>query len=724
MRLIIAEKPSLARAIAEALPGRSSKRDGYIDAGDTRVTWCIGHLLEQAPPDDYDERFKRWSLDHLPIIPEQWKLKPRSQARGQLKTIREQLKLADEVVHAGDPDREGQLLVQEVLEHMRWRGPVKRLLISDMNRPAVSRALNKLDDNQRWQPLYEAALARQRADWLYGMNLTRAWTLTGRQAGHDGVLSVGRVQTPLLGLVVRRDEEIEAFEPRAFFPLWIEAGVVAGSFKAWWHAPSSPWLQRLADKGTPLPLDDKGRLLDSRPAERLARHLATLTTLGDGHVESVEASDKSQPAPLPYSLSALQVDAARRFRLPAQKVLDTCQALYERHQLITYPRSDCRYLPREHHAGMANLMISACVSDRELERYSGGADFSLRSRAFNDSKVSAHHALAPTGREPDYARLSRDEANLYRMITRNVLAQFYPAYRYREVKVELRFAKEPFRASGRSVIDEGWKVLFQRTAEASERADKQDSDKKASDKNAAADDKIPPPLPALTEGEPACVLDCGIEEKETRPPEPFNDASLIQAMMNIARYVEDEAVRRTLRDVDGLGTEATRAGMLETLINRGYLVREGQAMRSTRIGRALIHALPPAVSRPERTAQWEQRLSLIHEQGDPAAPFLSELIVDLRALLADSSASRLSTALASVGGATPAPRKGGGKGGSRRKATSYKKRTSGSSSGKTASGKAASGSTAGSNKDGASRKSASSRSPRKRATGSRRKTDS
>lgn len=692
MRLIIAEKPSLARAIADALPGRSAKRDGYIEAGDIRVTWCIGHLLEQAPPDDYDERFKRWSLEHLPIVPDKWKLKPRSQARGQLKVIREQLKLASEVVHAGDPDREGQLLVQEVLEHMRWRGPVKRLLISDMNRPAVTRALNKLEDNQRWQPLYEAALARQRADWLYGMNLTRAWTLTGRQAGHDGVLSVGRVQTPLLGLVVRRDEEIENFEPRAFFPLWIEAGVAAGSLKAWWHAAGSPWLARLAAKGTTLPLDDKGRLLDSRPAERLARHLATLTTLGDGHVESVEASDKSQPAPLPYSLSALQVDASRRFRLPAQKVLDTCQALYERHQLITYPRSDCRYLPREHHAGMANIMITACSGDDELERFSGGADFSLRSRAFNDSKVSAHHALAPTGREPDYARLNRDEANLYRMITRNVLAQFYPPHRYREVKVELTFAGEPFRTSGRTLIDEGWKLLFQRASGADDKPDKK-----------SQDTPPPTPLPALEPGEAARVIDCGIEQKETRPPEPFNDASLIQAMMNIARYVEDEAVRRTLRDVDGLGTEATRAGMLETLINRGYLVREGQAMRSTRIGRALIRALPQAVSRPERTALWEQRLNMIYEQGDSAAPFLSELIVDLRALLADSSASRLSAALASVGGATPTARKTGG---SRRSSQGKGKTTRRKSSGATTA--RGSGGTAARKKPAASRRKGSS----------------
>ncbi|PMR68578.1 DNA topoisomerase III, partial [Halomonas heilongjiangensis] len=239
MRLIIAEKPSLARAIAEALPGRQGREEGAIVAGETTVTWCLGHLLEQAPPDAYDPAFKAWRLDHLPILPDRWKLTPRPKARSQLAVIRRLLKGASEVVHAGDPDREGQLLVQEVIEHLGWKGPVSRLLVSDLNRPAVQRALGRIEDNGRFLSLYRAAQSRARADWLYGINLTRAWTLTGRQAGHDGVLSVGRVQTPVLGLVVRRDAEIRDFAPRPFFVLWVELAVARGQLRAWW-VPGEP----------------------------------------------------------------------------------------------------------------------------------------------------------------------------------------------------------------------------------------------------------------------------------------------------------------------------------------------------------------------------------------------------------------------------------------------------------------------------------------------------
>ncbi|WP_439649831.1 DNA topoisomerase [Halomonas alkalicola] len=347
MRLIIAEKPSLARAIADALPGAPRKQEGAIAVGDTVVTWCLGHLLEQAPPDAYDPALKQWRLDSLPILPSRWKLTPRPKARGQLAVIRGLLKSAREVVHAGDPDREGQLLVQEVIEHLGWKGTVLRLLVSDLNRPAVQRALARLEDNARYQPLYRAAESRSRADWLYGINLTRAWTLTGRQAGHDGVLSVGRVQTPVLGLVVRRDAEIRDFTPHPFYVLWADLAVARGTLRAWW-AP-----------GEGQPLDDQGRLLERAPAAALAERLPG----AEGRLTSLETQEKRQAAPLPYSLSALQVDAARRYGLSAKAVLDTCQALYERHQLITYPRSDCRYLPQEHFATARTTLESACRAD-------------------------------------------------------------------------------------------------------------------------------------------------------------------------------------------------------------------------------------------------------------------------------------------------------------------------------------------------------------------------
>ncbi|WP_300271882.1 DNA topoisomerase III [Halomonas sp.] len=641
MRLIIAEKPSLARAIADALPGASRKQEGAIVAGDTTVTWCLGHLLEQAPPDAYDPALKQWRLDALPILPQRWKLTPRPKARGPLAVIRRLLKQADEVVHAGDPDREGQLLVQEVIEHLGWKGRVSRLLVSDLNRPAVQRALARLEDNARYQPLYRAAESRARADWLYGINLTRAWTLTGRQAGHDGVLSVGRVQTPVLGLVVRRDNEIRDFVPRPFFVLWADLAVAQGQLRAWWVP------------GERHPLDDQGRLLERAPAAALAERLPG----AEGRLTRLQSQEKRQAAPLPYSLSALQVDAARRFGLSAKAVLDTCQALYERHQLITYPRSDCRYLPEEHLASARATLEGACGGDETLRGWLAGADFTRRSRAWNDKQVGAHHALAPTGRPMDPTRLSATEAKVFRLIARNVLAQFYPALATREVKAEFTLLEETFRARGQAILDPGWKPLFTTREEA-------------------------PPLPPLTEGEGCRVLEAGVEDRETRPPEPFTDASLIKAMMNIARYVEDPAVRRTLREHDGLGTEATRAGIIETLVARGYLVRRAKALRATRLGSALIASLPEAVGRPERTALWEQRLAAIAEQEAEPAPFLAALVADLRGLLGSADARRLQEALANARGeeaaAAPArrqrsgPRRGTGKRASprRRKASS------------------------------------------------------
>ncbi|MDZ7853292.1 MAG: DNA topoisomerase III [Halomonas sp.] len=630
MRVIIAEKPSLARAIAEALPGASRRDDGALVVGETTVTWCLGHLLEQAPPDAYDPALKQWRLDHLPILPSRWKLMPRPKARGQLAVIRRLLKSACEVVHAGDPDREGQLLVQEVIEYLGWKGPVTRLLVSDLNRPAVQRALARLKDNSRFEPLYRAAQCRARADWLYGINLTRAWTLIGRQAGHDGVLSVGRVQTPVLGLVVRRDAEIRDFSPKPFFVLWADLAVAQGQLRAWWVP------------GEPHHLDDQGRLLAREPAAALAERLPG----AEGRLTALESHDKRQAAPLPYSLSALQVDAARRHGLSAKATLDICQRLYERHQLITYPRSDCRYLPEEHFAAARASLQSACGADDTLGQWLVGADFTRRSRAWDDRKVGAHHALAPTGKPADLSRLEKTEADVFRLIARNVLAQFYPPLATREVKAEFRLLGETFRARGQEILDPGWKPLFTTRDES-------------------------PPLPPLTEGESCRVQEVGVEDRETRPPEPFTDASLIKAMMNIARYVEDPTVRRTLREHDGLGTEATRAGIIETLVERGYLVRQAKALRATRLGSALIASLPEAVGRPERTALWEQRLGGIVEQGDASAPFLAALIEDLQGLLAAADASRMREALHSARGEQPLaarPTRGKRRGGSPGKA--------------------------------------------------------
>ncbi|MFG6666413.1 DNA topoisomerase 3 [Halomonas sp. HNIBRBA4712] len=614
MRLIIAEKPSLARAIADALPGSGRRQDGAIVCGDTTVTWCLGHLLEQAAPEVYDPADKQWRLDRLPIVPGTWKLAPRAKARGQLAVIRKLIKQAAEVVHAGDPDREGQLLVQEVIEYLNYRGPVWRLLVSDLNRPAVARALSRLKSNAEFQPLFQAAQTRSRADWLYGINLTRAWTLTGRQAGFDGVLSVGRVQTPVLGLIVRRDNAIRDFRPYPFYPLWVDLQVAKGQLRAWWTPTERQ------------PLDDQGRLIERAPADALAASLPG----AEGTLAKLEQNEKRQNAPLPYSLSALQVDAARRFGLSAQTVLDVCQRLYEQHKLITYPRSDCRYLPQEHLPLAKKSLTGACQNDATLSSWLKSADFSLRSKAWNDKQVGAHHALAPTGKPADFTALSNIDGQVFRLIVRNVMAQFYPPLKTFEVKAEFHLLNEAFRARGQSVLDPGWKPLF---------TTKEDA----------------PPLPPLTQNELCRALNAGVEEKETRPPEPFTDASLIKAMMNIGRYVEDAEVRRTLRDTDGLGTEATRAGIIETLVQRGYLVRKQKALRATKLGSALVAALPAAVSTPERTALWEQRLGAIAERADDAGAFQQALIEDLRGLLGQSDADKLRKSLQSAEGETGTP---------------------------------------------------------------------
>jgi DNA topoisomerase-3 len=340
VRLFIAEKPSLGRAIAEVLPKPLKKAQGYIVAanGDT-VSWFIGHLLEQAQPEAYDPAFKKWAHEHLPIVPERWQLKIKPKTAKQLAVLRMLVKKAKQLVHAGDPDREGQLLVDEVIDFLNvtkaQKANIQRCLINDLNPQAVKQALNKLRDNREFIPLSTSALARSRADWLYGINLTRAYNLQGQKAGYQGLLSVGRVQTPLLGLVVRRDSIIEAFVSKPFYEVWAKLQTEQGeTFKAKWQASDACAKY----------LDQQGRNLSQALAQNVASRISHQAAI----VHDLKREHKKQPAPLPYNLSALQIDASKAFGLGAQQVLDICQTLYERHKLITYPRSDSRYLPKGH----------------------------------------------------------------------------------------------------------------------------------------------------------------------------------------------------------------------------------------------------------------------------------------------------------------------------------------------------------------------------------------
>lgn len=613
MKLYIAEKPSLGRAVADVLPKPHRKADGciYVGNGDC-VSWCVGHLLEQAEPDAYDPKFKQWRLEHLPIVPQEWLLKPKANSRKQLAVLRALVKEADQLIHAGDPDREGQLLVDQVIDYLKVRGTkrdsIQRCLINDLNPAAVTRALGQLRDNKEFIPLSTSALARSRADWLYGINMTRAYTLMGRKVSYQGVLSVGRVQTPVLGLVVRRDEEIERFVAKPFYQLIAHVVTAQGEhFRARWQPSEAcrPWQ------------DEEGRVLSRALVEnvrsRIHQQPATVT--------ASSRKPKKQPPPLPYNLSALQIDAARRFAMSAKQVLDTCQALYERHKLLTYPRSDCRYLPVEHWAER-NTVVDALASNcPPLGQAAQDADRTLKSAAWNNSKVQAHHAIIPTARTMSAGQLSQAEQNVYELVARQYLAQFYPAHEYSDSQIDLEIAGGLFIARARASVKPGWKVLFPTNNE--------------ENKGEAA---LNTSLPSLKKGD-ACLCEHGeILEKQTTPPKYFDDASLLAAMTGIGRYVQDPELRKVLKQTDGLGTEATRAGIIELLFTRAFLVRSGKQIRSTPAGRGLIHSLPAIASTPDMTARWETELDAISQRKGSYSGFMQPLLVSLHELIAQSQA--------------------------------------------------------------------------------------
>ena len=624
MRLFIAEKPSLARAIADVLPKPHSRGDGFIKCGENDyVTWCVGHLLEQAEPEAYNPIFKQWRLEHLPIIPDKWQLIPRKDVAKQLKTVEKLIHQADELVNAGDPDREGQLLVDEVFSYanlsVEKRDQIKRCLISDLNPSAVEKAVQKLQPNRNFIPLATSALARARADWLYGINMTRAYTIRGRQAGYHGVLSVGRVQTPVLGLIVRRDFEIEHFQPKDFFEVvahiqnekTTENSTALFTFTALWQ-PS---------KACEDYQDEDGRVLSQSLAENVVKRITQQPA------EVMEYSDKreKETAPLPYSLSALQIDAAKRFGLSAQEVLDICQRLYETHKLITYPRSDCRYLPEEHFAERMAVLNAISTHAPTYRVLPDIVNIEQRNRCWNDKKVEAHHAIIPTAKNRT-VNLTQQELNVYTLIARQYLMQFCPDAEYRKSKITLNIAGGTFIAQARNLQTAGWKTLW----------GKEDSDEEQQE----------PLLPIVKKGQILFCQKGEIISKKTQPPKPFTDETLLSAMTGIARFVQDKELKKILRETDGLGTEATRAGIIELLFKRGFLYKKGKNIHSSEAGRILIQALPDIATQPDMTAHWESQLTGISQKQTSYQQFmeaLTQMLPDLVRYVNFNALRRLSS---------------------------------------------------------------------------------
>ena len=617
MRLFVAEKPSLGRAIAAEL-GVTKNNPTFQICGSDTVTWCFGHILEQYDPQDYDDNLRTWRRRDLPIIPNEWKLRPKKEAYTQLQVINHLLSEASSVVHAGDPDREGQLLVDEVLEHFHYTGPVQRIWLASLDSRSIQKALSTLKDNSNYANLRDAARARSQADWLIGMNASRAMTIFGQETGHtDGVLSLGRVQTPTLALVVQRDREIKAFVPVDYLILQASLQNDAGSFSATFKpAETQPGL------------DPEGRLVDASIAQGIVDAVRGQT----GTITSVTREKKKKAVPLPHCLSSLQKAASSRFGMTAQQVLDTAQSLYEK-KLTTYPRTDCRYLPEEQFQDAARIITSlAGVSG--LEAVTARADTSLRGPVWDTKKITAHHAIIPTGEKPQ--SLTAQETNLYLMIAVQYCLQFYPPMSYEAQKIVVSINDTIWEARGRLILEPGWTGV---AAEEDEDAKKKEPEQS---------------LPPVSSDTPVTCADVETLKKKTTPPSRFSEGSLIEAMANIHRFVSDASAKATLKENEGLGTEATLASIIETLKGRKYIAPSGKSLVSTPIGQSLIDMTPGVLKDPVMTAQWEQRLEQIARGELTLDAFMQDQIAILPTLLN----SVLSLPVTLLPGAFPCPKCG------------------------------------------------------------------
>ena len=575
MKLFIAEKPSLAQAIASGI-GVGKKSDGYIslNGGKEIVTWCYGHILAQLNPDEYAEKYRVWRMEDLPIIPSQWKLKVKPEAARQFKIVRELIGKATTIVNAGDPDREGQLLVDEVLNYVGNKKPVQRILLNALDEKSVKQSLKDLRDNHDFEGMKNAALGRSRADWLIGMNLSRAYTIRARQVDYEGV-SVGRVMTPTMALVVRREEEISKFKPITHYS-------VKAIFEN--HFGEIPTMWQMSDKVPSL--DSEGRLLDKKVAEDFLARLNSLVGR-QGKIIRVEEKKKTENQRLPYSLSTLQIEAGKRYGYSPQTVLDTMQSLYEK-KLTTYPRSDCEYLPENQFADSKEILghLKDLSNFSELVK---NADMSIHSKAWNDKKITAHHAIIPTRIKADFEKLNTVEQNLYVMVSQAYLAQFYPVHEYKATTVFISFADEKFIGKGKLVTKLGWKAIYQNAA-------KSESEEAESI------------LPPVRENESVKYVPGNIAAKTTKPPTRFTPSTLLQAMKEIHRYVQDDTLKAELKECSGIGTEATRAGIIEKLQDNGFLELAGKFFEPTEKARMAVKVLPDEMIYPDTTALWEKEL--------------------------------------------------------------------------------------------------------------------
>ncbi len=579
MRVFLCEKPSQGKDIARVL-GARQRGNGCYSGSNITVTWCIGHLVEAAPPEAYGEQFKHWSIEQLPIIPERWRIEVKAKTAAQFKIVKQLVAQAGELVIATDADREGEMIAREIIDLCGYRGPVQRLWLSALNDASIRKALGALKPSAETLPLYYSALARSRADWLIGMNLSRLFTILGRQAGYSGVLSVGRVQTPTLKLVVDRDREIARFVSVPYWTIDAVLSHAGQSFTAGWMPPGDT-------------TDAAGRCLQQPVAQRAADQIRAGR---EAKVLSVETERVREAAPLPFDLGTLQEVCSRQLGLDVQETLDIAQSLYETHKATTYPRSDAGYLPESMLAEVPTVLDALLATDPSLRPLIDRLDRTQRTRAWNDSKVTAHHGIIPTLEPANLSAMSEKELAVYALIRAYYLAQFLPHHEFDRTLALLDCAGQSLQAVGKQVIVPGWHLALP--------GKRQD----AADDEPAQRSQILPPLDTGAR--------CGVQQVElkalkTLPPKPYTQGELVKAMKGVAKLVTDPRLKQKLKETTGIGTEATRAGIINGLLARGYLVKKGRAVRASDAASTLIDAVPAAITDPGTTAIWEQALDMI-----------------------------------------------------------------------------------------------------------------
>jgi DNA topoisomerase-3 len=601
--LVIAEKPSVGRDLVRVLPGAFTKGDGFLEGPDHVVTWAVGHLVQLADPDEYDDRFKKWRMADLPIVPDRFKLVVRDErSKKQMNVVKRQLGRDDveSVVNACDAGREGELIFAYLYEKAGSKKPVMRLWLNSMTTEAIKNAFGALRPSAELATLQEAARSRSEADWIVGMNATRAATIRLRSS-FDGAVSLGRVQTPTLAILARREEEIRAFKPE---PYWVVDAtfdtVQSGPrvYEGRYHAPAGSGASRgpriaSAEEATAVVAACEGQV---------------------GEITKLEKTERKERPPLLYDLTSLQRDANSRFGFSARRTLGAAQRLYEEHKALTYPRTNSRYLTGDMVPEIKPIaeLVGSQPEFSQAARYVLGLDVLPLARVVDDAKVTDHHAIIPTRAERHPVdKMNEDDRKIYDLVVRRFLAIFHPEAVFENTRVESTVATHVFRTRGKVMLVPGWRGVYGELPDAERNEDDEGAEQQ---------------LPKLEQGEAVDVKEVTSEEKETKPPRRYSEGALLAAMETAGKLVDEEELREAMKD-SGIGTPATRAAIIERLLQVGYIERDARALVVTEKGLNVIRLLGEhALTSPTMTGDWEHRLAKIETGEDSRAAFMGDIV--------------------------------------------------------------------------------------------------